>query len=175
MKKRDTLEKAVNYAYLSIGSNLGNKKFNIEKTKFLISQKSIKIIRCSSCYESPSWPNPKFPRYLNIIIKINTDHNLVELFSILKKIEKKMGRKRKPKNFPRTCDIDIIDFNNLNTIAIYKKETISIPHPRMHNRNFVLMPMFEINNKWVHPNLKRNISEILSKQPIDNITAVKLI
>ena len=95
MKKQDILEEEANIVYLSIGSNLGNKKTNIEQTKYLLTSKYNEILSISSNYETLSWPNPKHPKFLNIIVKIKTTLNLNNLFILIKNIEKKMGRKQK--------------------------------------------------------------------------------
>ena len=175
VKKQDISEKVVNIAYLSVGSNLGDRKFNIEKTKFLVIEQGIKIIDCSSCYETLSWPNPKFPKFLNIVIKIKTNFELHKLFTILKKIEKKMGREKTIRNHPRVCDIDIVDYNNFNLFKNTKINPLIVPHPRMHSRNFVLIPLFEINNNWIHPKNKRKISKLISNLSMTNISTIKLI
>ena len=84
MIKRDTLENQVNTAYLGIGSNLGNKKIYIEKAKYLLETSSIKIIKCSSYYESSSWPNNNYPSYYNIVIKVKTNLTSPELLIEIK-------------------------------------------------------------------------------------------
>ena len=122
--------------YLGIGSNLGNRKLNIEKVKFKIIENNIKILRSSNYYESLSWPNKKNPKFLNIVLKISTNLIPSELIKIFQNIEKSLGRKRAPKNSPRICDIDIIDYKNIQI----NKEII-LPHPRLHQRNFVLLPL----------------------------------
>mgnify|MGYP006231403375 FL=1 len=94
-------EDQVKSIYLGIGSNLGNKRRNIERTKFNLINNNIKILKCSSYYESLSWPNPNNPKFLNIVLEIETDFNPMELINKCKEIEKKMGRKRLPKNSPR--------------------------------------------------------------------------
>jgi len=94
----------------------------------------------------------------------------LELFYICKKIETKLGRKNSPKNSPRICDIDIIDFDN----KIIKKE-IQIPHKLMHIRNFVLFPLFEIDKNWKHPVLKKNIKKLIFSLPIKDIRSIKQI
>ena len=175
MKKQDILEKVANTVFLSVGSNLGNKEYNIEKTKLLISTKFIRVLSSSSYYLTPSWPNPKFPKYINIILKIKTNLNLQKLFIFLKGVEREMGRKDKTKNFPRTCDIDIIDFNQLNLKLNVGNNKVIVPHPRMHKRNFVLFPLFEVQNNWIHPKNKENILDLILKIPIKEISAIKLI
>ena len=163
-------EKQAKEIYLGIGSNLGNKKKNIEKTKLILIKNDIKILETSSFYESLSWPNPKKPKFLNVVVKIQTNLSPLELIKKCNKIEVEMGRKKKPKNSPRKCDIDIID---------YKSKKINgeliLPHPRMHKRNFVLFPLFEINKDWKHPILKLNIKQLISTLSNSDIRTINKI
>ena len=92
--RQDILEKQVKYSYLSIGSNLGDRISNIERAKILLFQHNIFIQDFSSFYETPSWPDEKFPKFLNIVLKIKTKLSLIDLFRLVKKIEKKVGRKK---------------------------------------------------------------------------------
>ena len=96
--------------YLSIGSNLGNRRLNIEQAKFRIIENNIKILQSSNYYESLSWPNKKNPKFLNIVLKISTNLKPSKLLKIFQNIEKSLGRKNAPRNSPRICDIDIVDF-----------------------------------------------------------------
>ena len=161
--------------YLSIGSNLGDKKKNLEKAKYLINLKNIDIVCSSSIYKTASWPDTNFPDYLNIVIKVNTKLNLIELFKCLKKIEKELGRKKTPKNYPRQCDIDIIDFNGLNIKKTVDDQAIIVPHPRMINRNFVLFPLFEIDKNWIHPKNGHKVSYLISNLEIKQIRSIKIL
>ena len=170
MIKQGISENQVKLVYLGIGSNLGNKFLNIEKAKSYLYENNIQLINSSSYYETPSWPNPRFPKFINIIVKIRTKLDYLELFYICKKIETKLCRKNSPKNSPRICDIDIIDFDN----KIIKKE-IQIPHKLMHIRNFVLFPLFEIDKNWKHPVLKKNIKKLIFSLPIKDIRSIKQI
>ena len=111
MKKQGTLENRANYVYLALGSNLGNKISNLIKTQQLIIESNIQILKSSSFYKTESWPNKKFPFYVNSVILVKTSFNPIKLFNIIKSIEIKIGRKKAIKNHPRVCDIDIIDFN----------------------------------------------------------------
>ena len=174
-KKQDILEKVVNTAYLSIGSNLGNRILNIEKTKHFIMLNKIQILNNSSYYETSSWPNPKLPKFINIAIKVQTYLSLPKLFAILKKIEKKIGRKPSPKNSPRVCDIDIIDYNQKNYSLIIQNEKLIVPHPRMPDRNFVLFPLFEICNQWQHAKSKQKITNLMLNLPISSIRGIKVL
>ena len=94
MIKQDILESRVKFVYLGIGSNLGNKKINIEKAKFKLSQNNIKIIKTSNYYETLSWPNPRNPKFLNIVLKVSTELTAFKLLKICKEIEINLGRKK---------------------------------------------------------------------------------
>ncbi len=174
MKKQDILENQAKFVYIGIGSNLGSRKKNIEKAKFLILKNNIKIIKSSSFYSTKSWPNENFPEFLNVVIFVQTNLKLEYLFKILKNIEFKLGRKITPKNYPRTCDIDIIDYANIIIKKKFNIFDLEVPHPRMHKRNFVLFPLFEINRKWQHPKFKTNIVNLITKLPQNDIRGIKL-
>ena len=163
-------EKQAKIIYLSLGSNLGNRKVNIEKTKFELYSKGINIIKSSNYYETLSWPNPKNPKFYNIILKVSSNLKILELLKICKQIETSLGRKKAPKNSPRTCDIDIIDYNQKITV-----NSIKVPHPRMHLRNFVLIPLFEIEKNWKYPNSKRYIKDLIFSLSNSDIRSIKLV
>ena len=175
MKKQDILDAQVNYVYLSIGSNLGNRIHFLEKSKYLLEAHDIKIVKTSSYYETESWPDPSFPKFINAVLLIKTKLYQYELFKTIKSIEKKLGRKVAPQNHPRNCDIDILDFNGKIIKSSKKSINLEIPHPRMHNRNFVLMPLFEICKNWSHPKSKKNIVKLLSSLKKKNLRSIKVI
>jgi len=168
--KLDTSENRAKLIYLGIGSNLGNRKNNIEKAKFELLQKNIFILTESNIYETLSWPNKKNPKFLNVVLKVKTILSPIKLLKVCKEIEKTLGRKKNTKNAPRQCDIDIIDYNN----KILKRDVI-LPHPRMHTRNFVLFPLFEINKNWKHPILKKDIKILICSLSNKDIRSIKLI
>jgi len=148
---------------INIGSNLdskkGNRFFNLKKTLKLISLENIKIISTSSIYETPSYPNKKNPKFLNIGIKVECDDSPECLIKKFNKIEKKFQRIRGVKNQPRTCDIDLIDYDG----KILNSKRLTIPHPKAHLRNFVLFPIKEISPKWIHPMLNKKIDLLIKK------------
>ena len=160
--------------YLGIGSNLGNKKFNIEVTKFLIESFGIKILKSSSLYESKSWPDPSMPKFINLIIKVKTNLSPFKLLKVCNLIEKKLGRKRSKRNSPRTCDIDIIDYNKI-VLEKKNRQNLIIPHISLTNRNFVLIPLFEIDKNWKHPKTKANIVKLINSLRIDELRSIKKI
>jgi len=173
VKKQDTSENLVKSAYLAIGSNLGNKINNIEITKFELEKYKIKIIKSSSNYISNSWPDPSMPNYINVIIKIKTTLAPIELLKTCNLIELKLGRVRSKKNAPRVCDIDIIDFDK--KILNEKNRELILPHPRMSKRNFVLLPLFEVDKSWKHPKSKINIVNLINSLPVRDLRSIKQI
>ena len=174
MKKQDILENQVNLVYLALGSNLGNKKTNLNKCIDLIKKEGIFIKKRSKFYSTKSWPNENFPNFINAIILIETKFCLTELFLKIKKIEKKLGRKTSKRNYPRVCDIDIIDYNGEIIHRKFGKHKLNIPHKRMHNRNFVLFPLYELDKDWVHPKLNKNIVILMSNLTSDQLLGIKI-
>jgi len=168
--KQGILENPVKPIYLGIGSNKGNKKKNIEKAKVKLINNNIRILKTSNFYESLSWPNPKNPKFLNIVLQVKTNFTPLQLIKKCKDIEKQLGRKNTSKNSPRECDIDIIDYKNKKM-----SKGLNLPHPRMHNRNFVLLPLFEIDKNWKHPISKLNITKLISLLPNSDIRSIKQI
>ena len=175
MIKQDTLEDQANIVYLGIGSNLGNRKRNIEKAKSFLLINSVKILKSSNIYETYSWPDKNQPKFYNIVVKVITNLNPINLFYTIKDIEKKVGRKKTKVNSPRTCDIDILDFNS----TVYKINTnnnkLLIPHPRLHSRNFVLFPLYEIEKNWNHPLKKTKIQDLIGKLDNSSLYSIKQI
>jgi len=163
-------ENLVKTIYLGIGSNLGNRRKNIELAKFKLIQNDIIIRKSSNIYESLSWPNPNKPKFLNIILEISSNLSPSKLIDICKKIEINLGRQKRPKNAPRECDIDIIDYYNQKI-----KDKIILPHPKMHQRNFVLLPLYELNKAWTHPILKQPITKLILSLSNKDIRSIKQI
>ena len=157
---------------LSLGSNLpsrfGNKFDNLELAITFLKNYEILIDKRSSFYESPSHPDKKNPKFINIAISIKTDLPPVDLMSVLIFIEEKIGRKRNIKNAPRTCDIDIIDYNREVLNIDYKNLELVIPHKELASRNFVLFPIQEIIPDWRHPKTNEIISTLIRKLPIED-------
>ncbi len=175
MIKQDILENRANIVYLGIGSNLGNKKRNLEKTKYLLKTKFTKILKISSIYETYSWPNKNEPKFYNIVIKILTKLKPLDLFHFIKNIEIKLGRKNTKINSPRTCDIDILDYDGSIYSSSVNNEKLIIPHQRLHLRNFVLFPLYEIEKKWKHPKKKRKIQDLIRNLDNFSLCSIKQI
>ncbi len=170
------LEKQAKKTYLGLGSNLGNKKRNIEIAKFLLQKnKKFKILKISSLYKTKSWPNNNYPFFLNIVIEAITTLKPLDLFIFIKQIELKLGRKKSFKNAPRECDIDILDYDQRIFKIKSKNDFIYIPHPRLLKRNFVLLPLFEISKTWIYPKKNRKIRDLLNNMGAENLRTIKLI
>ena len=168
------LEKRAKIVFLAIGSNLGNKKKNIELAKSKLERNNIKIIKSSKNYETLSWPNKKNPKFVNIVLKIKTSLSPKDLMKKCLYIEKELGRLRNKKNEPRICDIDIIDYDK-KIIKATKSQNLTIPHSKMHKRNFVLLPLFEIAKTWIHPVKKVSIKDLINALDADDLRTIKLI
>ena len=171
MIKRDILENQVKLAYLALGSNLGNKFQNLEKAKFELGKNKIEIVSSSSNFLSISWPDPSKPKYINLVLKIKTDLSAIKLLNVCNLIEKKLGRVRLKKNDSRSCDIDIIDYDH----KVINLENLILPHPRMINRSFVLLPLYEIDKSWKHPKTKINIVKLINFLSIKDLRSIKQI
>ena len=156
--------------YIGIGSNLGNRINNIEKAKYLLNLNCVNIIKSSRYYETLSWPDSSKPKFFNIIIQSDTKFSPKKLLEIFKLIEKKLGRKKSLKNSPRTCDIDLISYDQKKLTG-----SINIPHDKMHKRNFVLVPLYELDKNWSHPKTNNNIEKLIFSLPIKDITSIKKI
>ena len=168
MTRQDISEKQAKKIFLGIGSNLGNRISNIEKAKSILLENNINIITSSSYYETPSWPDTNKPRFINIVLKVTCEYKPLELLNLCKNIEKKLGRKKAPKNSPRVCDIDIIDFDKL-----VLNGKLNLPHSRMHERSFVLFPLFEIDKNWHHPVYKNHIKSLILSLSNRDIRSIK--
>jgi 2-amino-4-hydroxy-6-hydroxymethyldihydropteridine diphosphokinase len=168
--KQGTSENRVKTIYLGIGSNLGSRIINIEKAKSFLLENNINFVSISGYYETPSWPNPRNPKFINIVLKIKTSLKPIELLNLCKSIEVKLGRKKSTKNSPRQCDIDIVDYNGL-----ILQDRLILPHKMMHKRNFVLFPLFEIDKEWFHPIMKVNIKKLILSLSDSDIRYIKQI
>ena len=157
---------------LGLGSNLpssfGDRFLNINMAMSYLGEYGIKIIDKSSFYETPSYPDKNNPKFINVIISVKTQLPPVDLMSVLIFIEEKLERKRNEKNDPRTCDIDIIDYNNQILSFQYKNLNLEIPHKKLSSRNFVLFPLQEIFPNWNHPKTKEIISSLIYKLSEEN-------
>ncbi len=161
--------------YIGIGSNLnGNKNETpLENCKKAIYElkKEVNISKISSWYKSEPIPKSNQSWYVNGVIQINTNKSSLDLLKFILNIEENFGRTRKKRNEARILDLDIIDYKKK---IIFIQNKLIIPHPRMHKRAFVLLPLMELNPKWIHPIKKKGLTELIDnlkeKQKLIKIT-----
>ena len=161
---------------LGLGSNLsssfGDRFQNIDLAVSALEGYGIQLKRKSSYYESLSYPNKKSPKFINIVIEIETHLPPEDLASLLIFIEESLERKRKKKNDPRTCDIDIIDYKGQIIDFKYKDLDFIVPHTKLIYRNFILYPLQEILPDWKHPKTKELISVLIEKLPNEDKNSI---
>lgn len=155
-----------NIVFIGIGSNEGDKTANIKSAIDLISGcGNCKVEKVSSLYETLPFGNIKQNNFLNAVIKITTTLNTQELFIQLKQIEKKLGRIVREKWGPREIDLDILFFNDL----ILSDEIITLPHKGIIYRDFVIVPLAEIEPELIHPVFNKKIVDFVLELKTKNI------
>ena len=142
--------------YLGLGSNMGNRQQNLDLALELLANR-LKIGRISSIYETEPQGNVDQPRFLNLVCRAETRLSPEGLLAMAKGIERKLGRKPGTSNLPRPMDIDILFYGD----RIIKTGELVIPHPRLVERAFVLVPLVEIAPDLVHPESGQPVKKIL--------------
>jgi len=152
----------VHEVYLSMGSNIGNRmdylRFGIKELK-----RELKLVAISSIYETEPWGYSDETPYLNLVAQFKTQLNVQELIHFSQNLEKTAGRILKKQSLKsdyqaRTLDIDVLFYDR----QIVRETNVEIPHPRLHLRNFVLIPFAEINGSFVHPVFNKTIDELIA-------------
>lgn len=151
----------MNKTYLLLGSNLGNSFVQLSKALVHIEKQIGRINRRSGLYTTAAWGNTKQPHFLNQVIIVETTLTALETMQAILQIEKKMGRVRTLKNAPRIIDIDILFFNK----DIIDLEQLTIPHPQIQNRRFVLVPLNQLSPNLRHAVLKKSVHQLLMHCP----------
>ena len=144
--------------FLALGANVGNRERNINLSIKLLKEK-IKNVRLAPIYESKAVGYKDQANFLNTALLGFTALSPLELLDFIKKVEKKVGRIKRFKWGPREIDIDILFYENL----IYKEDKLQIPHPRLHERDFVLQPLLDLEPQFEHPVFKKTVKKLLEE------------
>lgn len=149
----------MNTVYIQLGSNIGERESFITKSMHKVEDDIGKIITASSIFETTAWGNENQNNFLNSVIEIKTPFDAFTILQKSQEIENNLGRERSDKWGERTIDIDILFYNN----KIINTKELTVPHPLIQKRKFVLVPLSEIAPNYMHPILKKNISTLLSE------------
>ena len=150
-------------AYLGLGANLGDRDANLRRAREEIAKLG-RIIKPSSIYETEPWgADPSQPKYLNQVIALETELNAVQLLLTLQEIEKEIGRGPHKSGDPRPIDIDILLYGDSEVATLTADWSLFVPHPRMNERAFVLVPLLEIAPNLEHPTLGVRFRELITE------------
>ncbi len=146
--------------FLALGSNLGNRLENLHHAVNRLAP-FVQISRASSIYETEPWGITEQPRFLNMVVEGETALAPEELLGALKRRERELGRTETVRYGPRLIDIDILFYDDM----IYKSDALEIPHPRLAERRFVLVPLNDLAPDLLHPSMRITVRELLERLP----------
>ncbi len=147
--------------YLGLGSNVGDRKRNLDEALERLRQAGLGIQRVSAWYETEPVDYRDQPWFLNCVAEVVTELMPLQLLKRLQKIEWEMGRRRVVPRGPRNIDLDILFYGR----HVIDRPELTVPHPRLHERRFVLEPLRELNPELRHPVTKKSVSEMLAALP----------
>ena len=154
--------------YLALGTNLGNRLANLKAARAALTpQMDLKAL--SHIYETPPWGYTEQDKFLNQVLKVETYLEPLPLLKHLKRLEVALGRVPSFENGPRLIDLDILFYDDL----VMNTPELVIPHPRLHERAFVLVPLNDIAPDLVHPEFRKTVSKLLKEVDRGGITKVK--
>ncbi|MCG3420605.1 2-amino-4-hydroxy-6-hydroxymethyldihydropteridine diphosphokinase [Oceanobacillus jordanicus] len=161
----------MNTVYIALGTNIEPREDHLkEALRLLMAHSEITIEKVSSIYETAPVGYTDQADFLNMVVHVHTSDSPVELLDKCQEIEQQLGRKRGVRFGPRTIDLDILLYNHENS----KTERLIIPHPRMHQRAFVLIPLYEIAPTILIQALGKNVKELVRELPETDIKDVRI-
>ena len=144
------------FYYLGLGSNRGDRAGNLVNAVCLLGERGVSILKRSSLYKTEPLGVTDQPHFYNCVLKTESALSASKLLEVTQEIERSMGRRRSIEKGPRILDVDILFAGD----RIIRTNSLTVPHPRLHLRNFVLRPLLEISPSLVHPVLKKTIGRI---------------
>jgi 2-amino-4-hydroxy-6-hydroxymethyldihydropteridine diphosphokinase len=154
--------------WLGLGTNLGDREENLRRALDHLAP-LCGPLAVSAVYETPPWGVTDQPAFLNLVARGHTTLAPVTLLRRLKEIEAAVGRTPSRRWGPRVIDVDILAYDAL----VLDTETLTVPHARLHERAFVLVPLAELDPGWMHPRLRQTARELLAALPDDDVRAVR--
>ncbi|MCC3160816.1 2-amino-4-hydroxy-6-hydroxymethyldihydropteridine diphosphokinase [Hymenobacter sp. 15J16-1T3B] len=148
-------------AYLLLGSNLGDRVVTLHRALVALAGKAGRLVAVSGVYETAAWGQEAQPAFLNQAVQLNTDLAPEQLLAACQQIEADLGRERLELWGPRTLDVDILFYDDL----VLDTPALTIPHPRLPERLFALMPLADIATTYVHPQLGKSVADLLADCP----------
>lgn len=146
---------------LALGGNLGDRLQVLGDTVRRLSEEFLTEVKVSAVYETPPWGITEQPAFLNLVLTGNSEWKPPAILNFVKTLEREIGRVPAPRNGPRLIDIDLVAYGE----QVWQSPEVEAPHPRMHERDFVLVPFCDVWPEWKHPRLNKTARELLAGLP----------
>jgi len=154
---------------IALGANLpsqaGTPRDTLLAALAALRRNGVNIPAVSAFYATPAWPNPDDPPYVNAVARIETELSPRDLMALLHEVETSFGRERSARNAPRTLDLDLVDYEGR-----VQDGPPALPHPRMQDRAFVLVPLADVAPGWTHPVSGKTVAAMIAELPPGEIT-----
>ncbi len=155
-------------AAIALGSNLGDRLGIMRQAVMLLEEHCLRIKAKSDVFETPPWGATNQPRFLNACILVETKEAPRKLLELLLNTENELGRTRRYAWGPREIDLDLIFYDD----QVFEEEDLILPHPHMHRRAFVLLPLVQVAPCWYHPVLGKSVRELAGSVHGDSIIRI---
>lgn len=156
--------------YIALGANLSNPAETFRAALAALVDADVRVSAISSLWHSPAWPpGLGYPDYVNAVAEIETERSPDMVLALLQNIETDLGRERTVRNAPRTLDLDILDYRGQVSDSL----ALTLPHPRMMARGFVLFPLLEIAPDWTHPVSGLSANDASARLPLSDVAPMR--